>query len=175
MWVYFLKYKSDVLEIFKVFKRERELEIGTKTKTLRSDGGGEYNSEAFNDFCKSEGIKRQLTLAYTPQQNGVVERKNKVIVEHARAMLIGRNVPRSFWAEVVSTMVYLHNINPIVALDNLTPKETLYKTKPKIYHLRVFDHACYVHIPKEKRKKLDDKAIRCIFVGYSTHRKGYKC
>lgn len=175
MWVYFLKYKSDVFETFRIFKRERELETNTKIKTLRSDGGGEYNSKPFNELCELEGIKRQYTLAYTPQQNGVAERKNRVIVEHARAMLIGRSVPKTYWAEAIATAIYLHNISPTVALNNVTPREAYFKSKPKISHLRVFGCVCYAHIPEERRQKLDDKAVRCIFVGYSTNRKGYKC
>ncbi|GJZ31517.1 retrovirus-related pol polyprotein from transposon TNT 1-94, partial [Tanacetum coccineum] len=86
-WVYPIKKKSDVFEVFKVYKARVELDSGKKIKCLRTDNGGEYTGDEFDLFCKQEGIKRQFTTSYTPQQNGVAERMNRTLFERARAML----------------------------------------------------------------------------------------
>jgi len=86
-----------------------ELQSGFKVKCLRSDRGGEFTSSEFNNLCETEGIQRQLTMTYTPQQNGVVERKNRTVVEMAKAMLHEKNLPYHLWAEAVHTAVYLLN------------------------------------------------------------------
>ena len=82
-WVTFLKKKSEAFEKFKIFKEMVENETHVKIKCLRSDNGGEFNSNEFNEFCKTHGIKRQFSVANTPQQNDVVERKNRTVQEGA--------------------------------------------------------------------------------------------
>ncbi|CAL2240562.1 unnamed protein product [Prunus armeniaca] len=86
-WVYFIRNKSSALECFRKFKAMTKLQSGYKIKGLRSDRGGEFLSREFNKFCEESGIQRQLTVAYSPQQNGVVERKNRTVVEMAKSML----------------------------------------------------------------------------------------
>ena len=86
-WIYFLKKKDEVFEIFKEFKSLVENLSKKKTKILRSDNGGEFTLNEFNDFCKEAGIKRELTIPHNPQQNGVVERKNIYITEDMEAMI----------------------------------------------------------------------------------------
>jgi len=175
VWVYILKQKSDALETFIKFKRVVELESQSKIKILRTDGGGEYMSKRFNSFCETEGIQHQSTVPHTPQQNGISERKNRVLVELARSMLTHMSVPKSFWAEAVSTAAYILNRIPSKSIGNSTPDEKYYNHKPLVSHLRVFGCRCYVHIPKETRQKLDDKSRKCVFIGYSSEKKGYKC
>ena len=87
IWVYFLKYKSESFSCFRKFKAMTELQCGFKVKCLRSDRGGEFMSTEFVQFCENEGIQRQHTLAYTPQHNGVIERKNRTVVEMEKSML----------------------------------------------------------------------------------------
>ncbi|GKD56295.1 retrovirus-related pol polyprotein from transposon TNT 1-94 [Tanacetum coccineum] len=103
---------------------------------------GEYVSDAFNSFCKEHGVKRQLTTSFTPQQNGVAERKNKQI--------------------------------PTKALTHTTPEEAWSGEKPTVNHFRVWGSVAHVHIPKEKRKKLDDKSFICILTGVSEESKAYR-
>ncbi|KAI5330093.1 hypothetical protein L3X38_029490 [Prunus dulcis] len=98
-WVYFLRNKSDTFNVFKKFKAFVELQSGFSLKKLRSDRGGEYTSHEFQDFCASIGMERQLTIAYSPQQNGVAERRNRTICEMARSMMIEKGIPVIFWAE----------------------------------------------------------------------------
>jgi transposase InsO family protein len=173
-WVYFMRNKSDVFEYFKEFKNMVEKKTGKSIKILRSDQGGEYTSGAFIRYCKNNGIQQQFTVPHTPQQNGVVERKNRTLVECARSMIKGKNLSNGFWAEAISTVVYLKNRSPTKILENKTPFEAFYGYKPKVSHLRIFGSKAFAHIPKEDRRKLDAKAIKCIFIGYCTKYKAYK-
>ncbi|MCO5605635.1 hypothetical protein L7F22_059818 [Adiantum nelumboides] len=160
VWVYFLKNKSEVFSYFKQFKAMVEKECRRFIKTLRSNQGGEFKSKEFEELCWNQGIWRQYTCAYTPQQNGVAERKNRVIVEHARAMLNEGNLPKLYWAEAVNTSVHLMNMSPTKALTRLTPEEAYSGIKPNVSTLKVFGCVAYMHIPDEKRRKLDVKSER---------------
>jgi hypothetical protein len=95
-WVYFLKEKSSALAVFKNFKAFTETKSNYKLVAVRSDRGGEYTSNAFQEFCKENGIRHQLTVAYTPQQNGIVERKNRIILDMTRSMLKEKGLPKQF-------------------------------------------------------------------------------
>lgn len=121
-WVYFLVEKSEALNSFKCFKNLVEKEIGLFIKFLRTHRGGEFNSEEFNEFCKQNGIKRQLTTAYT-QQNGVAERKNRTVMNMVRSMLSEKKIPKNFWPEAVNWTMYVLNRCPTLAVKNITPEE----------------------------------------------------
>ena len=173
-WVYFLRQKSEVFTVFKKFQMMVERQSGQLIKVLRSDRGGEYNSKEFEKFCEDIGLQRQLTVAYTPQQNGVAERKNRTIVEMAKSMLHEKGMTHEFWGEAVYTAVYLMNRCPTKAVEDKTPFEAWSGRKPSVNHLKVFGSICYAYVPKETRQKLDDSSEKCIFVGYSSHTKGYR-
>ncbi|MCO5587680.1 hypothetical protein L7F22_041631 [Adiantum nelumboides] len=151
-----------------------EKEKDLKVKSIRSDRGGEFLSENFVRWCKSEGIRRQLTTPYTPSQNGVVERKNRTIMEMARAVLAHASLPRSYWAEACNTAVYIQNCSPTHALQDMTPFQAYYGRKPTVSHFRVFGCSAFVHIPKEKRRKLDFKSRKLLFLGYSAESDAYR-
>ncbi|KAF7124908.1 hypothetical protein RHSIM_Rhsim12G0120600 [Rhododendron simsii] len=147
-WVYFLKLKSEVFEKFKEFKALVEKGSGYHIKTLRSDQRGEYTGDQFEEFLRQQGIRHQCTPAYTPQLNGVAERKNRTILNMARSMLKDKDMPKRFWAEVVQCAVYLLN--------------------------RVFGCIAYAKVPEANRTKLEDKGVKCILVGYGDRTMGYK-
>jgi transposase InsO family protein len=101
-WIFFMKTKDEVFNQFWEFKAQVENQTGKRIKVLRLDNGGEYTSNDFKDFCKEAGIKRELTVSYNPQQNGVVERKNRSIIGSARAMKDAQEhveAPRSTFRE----------------------------------------------------------------------------
>ncbi|CAL2238017.1 unnamed protein product [Prunus armeniaca] len=173
-WVYFIINKSSALECFRKFKAMTELQSGYKIKGLRSDRGGEFLSGEFNKFCEESGIQRQLTMAYSPQQNGVAERKNRTVVEMAKSMLHEKGVPYEFWAEAVNTAVYLLNRCPTKALNKITPFEAYTGRKPGIAHLKIFGSPCHVLIPSALRHKFEENSHKCIFVGYGLCEKGYR-
>jgi hypothetical protein len=141
---------------------------------LRSDNGGEYTSRQFEAYLAKEGIKHQLTIPYTPQQNGVSERRNRTLMEMARCLLYEKKLPLNFWAEAVNTASYLINRMDSRVLADKTPYELWYGFKPSIDHLKVFDSICYVLKPEVRRRKLDQKADIGILIGYSTTSKAYK-
>eukprot|EP00253_Pinus_taeda_P021633 PITA_21633 len=125
-------------------------------------------------FYKSHGIFQQYTVLHTPQQNGVAEPKNRTLVECAGSMLQGKGLSNSLWADTINTAVYLKNRSPTRYLASKLLFEALYGFKPAVNHLRVFGSKEFPHIPKADRKKLDPKAVRCIFVRYGTKFKAYK-
>ncbi len=145
-----------------------EKEKGVSIKCLRSDGGGEYFSNEFNEYLKEHGIQRKHSCSYSPQQNGVVERKNMHIVEIAHAMLNEKNLPNYFWVEAVATTIYIMNWTPIATVHGMTPEEKFTSKKLDVSHFRVFGCIAYVHVPDKKRSKLDPKAEKCIFIRYSS-------
>ena len=149
-----MRQKSEVFSIFKKFKMMVELQCGYKIKKIRSDRGGEYTSIEFNSFCENMGVERQLTVAYTPQQNGVAERKNRTIIEMAKFMLHEKGIPYQFWGEAVNTAVYLLNRCPTSSLEKKTSFEAFSGRKPGVKHLKVFGSVCYALIPSQLRHKL---------------------
>ncbi|KAH9288912.1 hypothetical protein KI387_033029, partial [Taxus chinensis] len=117
VWVYCIKRKSDVFETFKRWKALIENESNSKLKCIRSENGGEYCSKAFNYYCSVNGIHRERMVPRTPKENGVAERMNRKIMEHARSMRIHSGFPLQFWVEAVDTAVYLINHGPSSSLD----------------------------------------------------------
>jgi transposase InsO family protein len=173
-WIYFLKAKDEVLNKFQEFKALVENLSEMKIKVLRSNYGGEYTSNEFKDFCREAIIKRELTTPYNPLQNGVAERKNRSIVEAAKTMIHDQSLPMHLWAEASSTTVYVQNISPHEILGNKTLEEVFTGKKLEVNHLRIFGCPMYIHIPKEKRTKLESSGRKGIFVGYSETSKAYR-
>jgi transposase InsO family protein len=173
-WVYFLVEKSVALVNFKYFKKSVEMEMDAYIKCLRTDRGGEFTSQDFNDFCKENGIKRQLTAAYAPQQNGVAERKNRTIMNLVRSMLSEKKIPQTFWPEAVNWTIYILNRSPTLAVKNITPEEAWSGIKPSVEHFRVFGYLAHVHVPDAKRTKLKNKSIACVLLGVSEESKAYR-
>ena len=171
---YFIKRKDEVLEKFKEFVNYATNTSGKKVKVLRSDNGGEYCSKAFDAFMKENGIVHQTTVPYNPAQNGVAERMNRTLLESARSMMFHSKMPNEFWAEAVNTAAYVRNRSPTSSLQGLTPFECLFNRKPDVSNLRVFGCVAYSHIPENKRKKLQEKSRKCVFVGYPDGTKGFK-
>ena len=175
VWVLFMKEKSEALSKFKQFRENAESELNKKVRCLRTDNGREYVNYEFDSYLKEHKIKRQLTCPNTPQQNGVAERKNRHLAEVCRSMLHARNVPGRFWAECMKTAAHIINRLPQENLGSISPYEKLWKRKPAVGHFKVFGCVCYVFVPDHLRTKFDKKAIRCIFVGYDSARKGWRC
>ena len=173
--VYFMKHKSEVLDKFKEFEVTTTNAAGRAIGTLRTDNGGEYLSSAFQNYLKEKGIRHELTVPHCPQQNGVSERMNRTLVESARSMIAHAGLSNIFWAEAISTASYVRNRLPTTALkERETPYERWYGRKPDVSHFRVFGCMAYAHVPDCERRKLDTKAKKMRFVGYSLTSKGYR-
>ncbi|CAL2271706.1 unnamed protein product [Prunus armeniaca] len=144
-WLYLLKNKNEVFSRFQSFHKQMKTQFNDQIQILRSDNGGEFVNHDFQTYFQQHGIIHETTCPQTPQQNGVAKRKNRHLLEIARALLIGAHVPRHHWDDAIVTAVHLINRMPSV------------------------------HLHKNQRSKLDPYALRCVFVGYATHQKGYRC
>ena len=129
-WVYFLVEKSEAFITFKNYKSQVEKETGSYIRCLRTDCGGVFTSHKFTDFCKENGMRRQLTTAYTPQQNGVAKRKNRTIMNMVRSMLLGRKFPKTFWPKAINWTTYVLNRSPTLVVKDMTPEEAWSRSKP---------------------------------------------
>ncbi|XP_010412760.1 PREDICTED: uncharacterized protein LOC104699114 [Camelina sativa] len=157
--------KSEAFDRFKRFKEFVEKQTGKDIKTFRTDRGGEFTSTEFNRFCEENGVSRHLTAPYTPQQNGVIERRNRTLMEMTRSLLKAMKVPNDMWGEAVRDSTYLINRVPTKALQGQTPYESLWSKKPNIEHLRVFGCVAHVKITGPHLKKLDDRSRSVINLG----------
>ncbi|UYV70680.1 K02A2.6-like, partial [Cordylochernes scorpioides] len=171
--IYLLKGKDEVYEKIKDYVISAHTEFGKNIQTIRTDNGREYVNRQVEDFLNQSGIKHQLTVPYSPAQNGVAERKNRSLMEMTRCMLFDSGLPQSLWAEAVTTANYLHNRIPSKATDK-TPFELWTNRKPSLKHLKRFGCKAFAYIPKIKRNKLDSKVIEGIFLGYDDRSKGYR-
>ena len=113
-------------------------EIGLKVKCLMSDNGGEYIDGGFSEYCAAQGIRMEKTIPGTPQQNGVAERINRTLNEHARSMRLHAGLPKTFWADAISTAAYLINRGPSVPMEFRLPEEVWSGKEVKFSHLKVF-------------------------------------
>jgi transposase InsO family protein len=166
VWVYFLRTKDQVFNYFQEFHVMVERETYNKLKCLRSDNSGEYTSKEFKAYCAKYEIRHEKTVPETPRHNGVAERMNRTIVEKVRCMLKMEKLPKQFWGEAVRTTCNLINMSPSVTLKFDISERVWFKKNVSYSHLRVFGCKAYVHILKERKYKLDDKATPCIFLGY---------
>ena len=174
-WTLFLSAKSEVYKCFKKFAKLIQNQLSLKIVSIRSDHGGEFENTRIDAFCDKFGIDHQFSAPRTPEQNGVVERKNRILVELARTMLKESNVPKYFWADAVNTACYVLNRVLIRPHLNKTPYELLKGRKPNISHFHVFGCKVFVlNNGKEPVGKFDSKADEGIFIGYSTHSKAYR-
>jgi transposase InsO family protein len=174
-WLYLLKHKSDVLTTFTHFKNTIENQLSKKIKFLRTDCGGEYTSNEFIAYCNSHGITHQLSCPHTPQQNGIVERKHRHIVECAITLLSHASLPITHWSHAVTTAIHLINRIPTPKLTHKSPWEMLFHKPPDLTHLKTFGCVCFPYLRPYNTHKLQPRTTPCLFLGYPPHSKGYIC
>ncbi|GJZ42293.1 retrovirus-related pol polyprotein from transposon TNT 1-94 [Tanacetum coccineum] len=165
VWVHFLRYKNEAFSKFKECKLLVENQIGRKLKKLRTDNGLEFCNQEFNNLCKDRRIARHLTLAGTPQQNGLAERINRTLLNKVRCLLIQSGLPDSFWAEATVTTTYLINRSPSITLEKKTPMN-LWLGHPANYEmLRIFGCVAYSHVNQSGTHKHESYKIADILGG----------
>ena len=171
-----MKTRAGLFSIFQKFHVEIRTQFNTYIHILRSDNAKKYFSTPFSSFMSSHGILHQSSCAYTPQQNGVAERKNRHLVETARTLLLPHKVPQRFWGDVILAACYLINRMPSFVLHNQIPHSILLPNLPLFYlPPRVFGCVCFVHILTLRQDKLSAKDTKCVFLGYSRLQRGYCC
>ncbi|GAB2299629.1 hypothetical protein Dimus_038571 [Dionaea muscipula] len=174
-WLFPLRYKSEVPGIFIAFLNFIRRQHNAIVKIVQTDGGGEYNNQTLQQFFAIEGISHLMSCPGTPEQNGLAERKHRHIVETGLTLLAHSNLPRDYWSYAFSTAVLLINRLPSQSLSGRIPY-TILMGKPADYSLlRVFGCICYPYMQPFGRTKLDYKSTTCIFLGYSSQHKGYRC
>lgn len=174
MWIELIKSKDEAYSQFRKIKSMAEAEGGCKLRAFRSDRGGEFNSTEFKEYCSDQGVKHYTTAPYSPQQNGVVERRNQSVVEMARCLMKSMGVPASFWGEAVKNVVHLLNRAPTRSLKGITPYEAWHGRKPAVQHLRTFGCTAHVKLLGPGIAKLSDRSKPTIFVGYEEGAKCYR-
>lgn len=170
-----MKTKDEVLEKFIEYKNKVENFHGLKITAIRSDNGGEYISEEFEDLLFQNGISRQRTVPRTPEQNGVAEKMNHTLLDMTRCLLIESSIPNELWADAVATACYLRNKCPSKAINGNIPEELWTGKQATTSHLKIFGCRAFSHIDKSQQKgKLGRRSQECVFVGYPEGIKGYK-
>ena len=173
MWAALIPSKDAAAEAIKRIKLSAEAESGQKIRVLRTDNGGEFTVADFATYCAEQGIKRHFSAPHSPQQNGVVERRNQSVVAMARALLKQRGLPARFWGEAVMTAVHILNRSPTRALKGITPYEAWHGRSPTLGHMKVFGCVAYTRKLSQLRK-LDDRGEAGVFIGYAEGAKAYR-
>ena len=169
-YVYLMKYKSEAFEKFKEYKSDVEKQLDKSIKILRSDRGGEYLSDEFQDYLKKNGIVPQRTPPYTPQLNGVSERRNRTLLDMVRSMMSHAHLPKSFWGYALETASYILNHVPTKTVDS-TPYEIWKRKKPNLKYMKIW--GCPAFVKRVDSDKLEAKSDKCVFVGYPKESYGY--
>ncbi|CAL9008157.1 unnamed protein product [Prunus brigantina] len=175
MWLYPLYNKSEVYATFLRFHAMLVTQFAASVKCLQSDGGGEFTSRLFTDYLASKGIEHQLSCPYTPQQNGLAERKNRHLIETSITLLIAAHLPSQFWFHDVAHAAYLINRMPSKGLDLQSPYYRLFGLVPDITHVKVFGTAIYPYLRPYTKHKLQPRTAQCVFLGYAPGYKGVIC
>ncbi|KAJ9561321.1 hypothetical protein OSB04_006481 [Centaurea solstitialis] len=173
-WVEFVKKKSHVPLLLINLMKRLQVFHGVQVRVIRSDNGSEFKNSTIEDYLTSVGITHNFSAQSTPQQNGVVERKNRTLVEAARTMLNASGLPLSFWAEAVSTACYTQNRSLVVKRQEKTPYQLLYNKRPNIKFFHVFGCKCFVLNDRESIGKFDPKGDDAIFIGYAWDSVAYR-
>ncbi|KAJ9538361.1 hypothetical protein OSB04_031094 [Centaurea solstitialis] len=169
-YVYLIRHKSEAFERFKEFQNEVQNQLDRKIKFLRSDRGGEYLSQEFDNHLMECGIVSQLTPPYTPQMNGVSERRNRTLLDMVRSMMCHSSLPVSFWGHALETAAHILNRVLTKSVEK-TPYEIWTGKKPKLSFLKIW--GCEVYVKRPTSEKLKPKSDKCIFVGYPKTTVGY--
>ena len=151
-----------------------ENQFNKKIKCIRTDNAGEYLNGSFAKICKQAGIRHQTTVPYSPQQNGLAERTNRAITERARSILYHMHVEPKWSAEAMYIAAYITNRLPCAAHPDKTPFQICFGKRSNVKEMHVFGAIEYAYVDKTRRKKLNKKAFRCMFPGYSDDVKGYR-
>ncbi|UYV76700.1 hypothetical protein LAZ67_14001823 [Cordylochernes scorpioides] len=173
IFTFIMKSRSEVFKGFRIFKNYAEKQTGKKLKCIRNDNAPEYLSREFKDYLEGEGIGRQLSVEYTPQQNGVAERANRTLVDMTRCFMIEGNLPETLWAELINTATYIRNRCPRNN-DCKTPHELFTKRKPVVSHLKIIGSKSFAVNNRPNRSKFAPRSEEYKLIGYFTESKAYR-
>jgi hypothetical protein len=170
-----MKHRNEALFIFKNFSAIIHTHFDTTIRVFRAVFVGGYLSDALHQVLAEQGTLAQFSCPGAHGQNGIVEHKHHHLLETARALMIASSIPPHFWAGAVSTITYLINIQPSLALQGGIPFERLCGKTSDYSNLHLFGCVCYVLLAPHERTKLTAQSIECVFLGYRAEHKGYRC
>ncbi|KAM7466521.1 hypothetical protein LguiB_014083 [Lonicera macranthoides] len=173
-WIAFLKEKSETFLNFHKIALKLQNEKDTAITKIRSDRGGEFKDTGIIEFCAGNGISHEFSAPKTPQQNGVVERKNRTIQNMARVMLHSKHLSKQFWVEAVRTACHVINRVYVRPKTETTAYEIWFGKRPNLKYLRVFGSLCFVCRDREQLDKFDTRGDKAIFLGYSSNSRAYR-
>ncbi|GKC05077.1 retrovirus-related pol polyprotein from transposon TNT 1-94 [Tanacetum coccineum] len=168
-WVYFLRTKDEASDMIIDFVNQVQRNLKALIMTIRTDNGTEFKNEKLRSFYAKLGIVHKTLIARTPQQNGVVERRNPTLVEAARTMLIFSKAPEFLWPEAIATAYFTQNHSIIHTRHNKAPYELIHGRKPNVQYFHVFGSLCYRTNNRDDIGKMKPKADIGIFVLYSEY------
>ncbi|XP_074290879.1 uncharacterized protein LOC141617597 [Silene latifolia] len=171
--VYLLSTKDEAEQKFMIYKAEVENQLDLKIKRVRSDRGGEYDGYPLKKYCEENGIIHEITAPFTPQQNGIAERKNRSLKDMMNAMLISSGMPTNMWGEAILSACFVPNRVPHKKLET-TPYELWKGHKPNLNYLKVWGCLGKIGIPVCQRSKIGPKTIDGIFIGYASNSAAYR-
>nr|GFC45020.1 retrovirus-related Pol polyprotein from transposon TNT 1-94 [Tanacetum cinerariifolium] len=174
IWIFLLKHKNKASQHLQNFYKMIEVQFDKGIKRIRCDNGGEFISNKMLEFYNEKEILLETTCPHTPQQNGVVEIKHMHLLETARALRIGENLPKRFWGECILTASYVINRLPSKVIKNKTTFELIWNKEPDYGFLKVFGCLVYFKNTDTKGDKFDERGKPGVFLGYPPGTKGYK-
>jgi histone deacetylase 1/2 len=174
-WTFPMSNKSQVYSIFEKLRTYIKTQFQREIKTLQCDNGGEYVSRNFQNMCEQNGIHIRLSCPYTSPQNGKAERKIRSVNNIIRTLLHHASLPPSLWPFALEMATYLSNISPSKTIQFQSPLYMLYNKHPSYSHLRVFGCLCFPLFPSNTIHKLQPRSTPCVFLGYPSNHRGYKC
>ncbi|GKB17560.1 retrovirus-related pol polyprotein from transposon TNT 1-94 [Tanacetum coccineum] len=173
-WTLFLRSKDETPEVLKDFLTMIQRNLQALVISVRTDRGTEFLNKTLNAFFKEKRIEHQTSTPRTPEQNDVVKRRNRTLVEAARTMLLASKLPLFFWAEAIATACYTQNRSIIILTHEKMAYHIINDRKPLIKHLHIFGCTFYLTRDGKNLDKMKEKGDPCILVGYSTQSKGYR-
>ncbi|UYV77314.1 hypothetical protein LAZ67_15000474 [Cordylochernes scorpioides] len=173
IFTFIMKSRSEVFKGFRIFKNYAEKQTGKRLKCIRNDNAPEYLSKEFKDYLEGEGIGRQLSVEYTPQQNGVAERANRTLLDMTRCFMIEGDLPETLWAELIHTSTYIRNRCPKLN-ECKTPHELFTKRKPVVSHLKIIGSKSFAVNNRPNRSKFAPRSEEYKLIGYFTESKAYR-
>jgi transposase InsO family protein len=173
-WVFFLQDKSQIQETLKGFLRRVQNEFGLRIKKIRSDNGTKFKNSQIEGFLEDEGIKHEFSSPYTPQQNGVVERKNRTLLDMPRTMLDEYKTSDRFWAEAINTACYTINCLYLHRILKKTSYELFTGKKPNVSYFRVFGSKCFILVKRGRKSKFAPKTVEGFLLCYDSNTRAYR-
>nr|GEZ29887.1 retrovirus-related Pol polyprotein from transposon TNT 1-94 [Tanacetum cinerariifolium] len=173
-WTYFLRSKDETPKVLIDFLRLVQRGLHAQVRTVQTDKGTKFLNKTLHAYFASEGILHQTSITRTPEQNGVVERRNRRLVEAARTMLSAAKVTLYFWAEAIATTCFTQNRSLVIPRHEKTPYHIINDQKPSVKFFYIFGSVCYIVRDGENLDKMKEKGDACIFAGYSTQLRAYR-